>query len=95
MTCYQISEGGEPVAFVARKEMAQGIIQCQPHGHYAVDEVHVDDPPASRKSGRTRGPRSGDLGAQGRQDRPPQRWRYRGIGTSLVMRNASTNSTKG
>ncbi len=95
MTCYQISEGGEPVAFVARMAMAQGIIQCQPPGHYVVDEVYVDDPPARRKSGRTRGPRSGDLGAEVREDQPLQRWRYRGIGTSFVMRNASTNSSNG
>jgi hypothetical protein len=95
MICYQISEGGEPVAFVARKDMAQGIIRCQPLGHYVVDEVYVDDPPARRTSTRTRGPRSDVLGAEVRQDRSFPRWRYRGIGTSFVMRNTSTKSAKG
>jgi hypothetical protein len=41
MTGYQISQRGEPVAFVASFDLARQIAFCQPPGFYVVDEIPV------------------------------------------------------
>jgi hypothetical protein len=48
MTCYQISHGGEPFAFVADIVLARAILECQPPGHYRVETVEVGLPPPPR-----------------------------------------------
>ena len=50
MTCYLISQGGEPVALVASLEMTRAIIQCQPWGEYLVEPLEVGDPIPPRPS---------------------------------------------
>ena len=50
MTCYMISQGGEPVALVADIDMARAIAQCQPWGEYLVEPIEVDDPDSRRPS---------------------------------------------
>ena len=54
MTCYQISQDGQPVAIVASIAMARAIIMCRPRGTYEVDEVRIEDRPSRRKSWRSR-----------------------------------------
>lgn len=51
MTCYMISQGGEPVAFVASIALARAIVHCQPWGEYLVEPFEVEDPTPDRRSG--------------------------------------------
>ena len=53
MTCYMISQGGEPVALVADIDMARAIAECQPWGEYLVEPIEVGDP-GSRGPSRAR-----------------------------------------
>jgi len=50
MTCYMISQGGEPVALVTDIDMARAIAQCQPWGEYLVEPIEVGDPISRRPS---------------------------------------------
>ncbi len=94
MTCYQISQGGEPVAFVAGLGMAEEIVRCQSPGHYSVEAVQVNDPSWPRKRWRKRPVRPDAIDIPGSLDRTRHPWRYRGNGGALVRRKASTNSAK-
>lgn len=95
MTCYQISQGGEPVAFVAGLGMAEEIVRCQAPGHYSVEAVQVvDDRPRPRKRWRKRPVRPAAIDAPGLLDRTRHPWRYRHNGGSLARRKASTSPVK-
>jgi len=50
MTCYMISQGGEPVAVVSDIDMARAIAECQPWGEYLVEQLEVGEPVVSRPS---------------------------------------------
>jgi hypothetical protein len=50
MTCYLISQGGEPVALVVDIDMARAIAGCQPWGEYLVEPIEVGDPISRRPS---------------------------------------------
>jgi hypothetical protein len=50
MTCYQISQDGEPVALVANLALAERIIACQSPGFYQVEEIQVNGAVTRRKS---------------------------------------------
>jgi len=65
MTCYQISQDGEPVALVADLGMARAIARCQPWGEYLVEEFEVDERGPVRRSRARKPP----------VDRPPARRR--------------------
>jgi hypothetical protein len=81
MMCYQISESGEPVALVADFNLAQAIIQCQPPGHYMVNEVEVGDPAAGGRSRARRrsSARPGHRGRHRQMKQRPARWSYRPV----------------
>jgi hypothetical protein len=50
MTCFMISQGGEPVALVSDIGMARAITQCQPWGEYLVEPLEVGEPIPARPS---------------------------------------------
>lgn len=94
MMCYQISQGGEPVAFVARLSMAEEIVRCQAPGHYSVEAVQVDDRPWPRKRWRKRPVRPDPVVGPGSLDRTRYPWRHRGIAGSFIRRKNATSLTK-
>lgn len=71
MTCYMISQGGEPVALVANLDLARAITQCQPWGEYLVESLEVGEPIAAR-SRRAR-PRSAEVEPADRDRRSRRR----------------------
>ena len=58
MTCYEISQGGEPMALVAEVAVAEAIVRCQPPGYYRVEAIEVGEP-ISRRMLRARRPSLG------------------------------------
>lgn len=97
MTCYQISQGGEPVAVVNSRALAERIIGCQLPGFYQVEEFQVEGPISPWRSQKRRHARSSDRVLPGgeKPDRLDAPQRYNGIGASLVTRKASRKSSKG
>lgn len=51
MTCYMISQGGEPVAVVATIDIARAIVHCQPWGEYLIEPIEVEEPDSGRRPG--------------------------------------------
>ena len=96
MTCYQISQSGEPVALVENLALAERIAGCQAPGFYQVEEIQVDGPDPRWRSQPARHRRASALGAAGseRHDRPPQRRKDCGTGRSFVTRTAPANPSK-
>ncbi len=94
MTCYQINQSGESVAFVASRRMAEEIVRCQAPGHYSVEAVQVDDRPWPRKRWRKRPVRPDWIEDPSSLDRTRHAWKYRGIGGSLARWKVSTHLAK-
>jgi hypothetical protein len=86
MTCYLISQSGEPVALVADIGIARAIAHCQPWGEYLVEELEVEDPAWLRAS-RTRRSSIQQKGGGGRRlpKRRPDHWSH-GIPSSAIER---------
>jgi len=86
MTCYMISQSGEPVALVSDIGMARAIARCQPWGEYLVEQLEVGEPIPVRRS-RTRRPATeeGPARISGRVKERPAGW-TQGIPAAAIDR---------